>query len=100
MRAVSLVDFEMVDPFVVVRASPLNIAVYNLQVCLKALSSFLKHIWTLERISWRLFIRSVVLDGARLCLSTACTNASDILSSGGNSECSLDSCALVWSVSR
>ena len=38
------------------------------------------------------------MDGARLCLSIARTNASDLVSSGRAIECSLDSCALIWSV--
>ena len=100
MRAVSVVDVERVDPFVGARASPLDMAPYNLQVCWKAVSSFLRHIWISERMSRRLFTRLVVVDGAKLCLSTACTNSSVFVSSGGDSECNLDSCASVWSVSR
>jgi hypothetical protein len=100
LRAVSAVDVEKVDLIDGARASPMDMTLYNPKVCLKAVSSFLRDIWISERISRRLFTRLVVVDGARVCLSTACTNASELVSSGGDSECSVDICASVWSVSR
>ena len=95
MRAVSLVDVENVDSFVGTRASPSDMAVYSFQECWKALLSFFVHVWISERISRRVFTRLAVLDGPRLCLSTACTNANDIVSLGRDNECSLDSWAFV-----
>ena len=95
-----MVDVETVDPFVGTRASPSEMAVYSLQECWKALSSFLRHVWISERISPRVFPRTAVLDGPRLCLRTAFTNANDLVSSGRDNDCSLDSWAVVRSVSR
>jgi hypothetical protein len=86
-RRVRLVDVEKIDVRDEMRASPLFEISQRLRACWNVASSFLRHVCTPERISCRPFTRSVTFDGAKLCLSTACTNAIDFLLSGNGFGC-------------